>query len=137
VDYLRPKDSQVVCLRQHHDAGNVAIIRSPLAALATIFDRLGRHEAAATIAGFALSPFAVLAAPEIGTAIGHLRETLGDSAYESLARKGESMTAAAVANYAYDQIDQARAELNGVSKWTTYESLRSQSRFGAPMSLDP
>ena len=35
---------------------------------------------------------------------------------ESLARKGETMTAAAMATYAYDQIDQARAELNAVSK---------------------
>ena len=36
--------------------------------------------------------------------------------YESLARKGETMTTAALATYAYDQIDQARAELNAVSK---------------------
>ncbi|MGO9355493.1 MAG: hypothetical protein ACLP3C_33440 [Mycobacterium sp.] len=31
--------------------------------------------------------------------------------YESLARKGETMITAAMATYAYDQIDQARAEL--------------------------
>ncbi len=31
---------------------------------------------------------------------------------ESLARKGEAMTTAAMATYAYDQIDQARAELD-------------------------
>jgi hypothetical protein len=37
-------------------------------------------------------------------------------ANESLARKGETMTTAAMATYAYDQIDQARAELNAVSK---------------------
>jgi hypothetical protein len=36
--------------------------------------------------------------------------------YESLARKGETMTTAAMVTYAYDQIDQARAELNAVSK---------------------
>jgi hypothetical protein len=54
--------------------------------------------------------------PEIGPAVAHLREVLGDSAYESLARTGESMTAAAMATYAYDHIDQARAELNGISK---------------------
>jgi hypothetical protein len=41
---------------------------------------------------------------------------LGEAAYESLARTGETMTTAAMANYAYDQIDQARAELNAVSK---------------------
>ena len=31
-------------------------------------------------------------------------------------RKGETMTTAEMATYAYDQIDQARAELNVVSK---------------------
>jgi hypothetical protein len=35
---------------------------------------------------------------------------------ESLARKGETMTIATIATYAYDQIDQARAQLNAVSK---------------------
>ena len=54
--------------------------------------------------------------PEISTAITHLRGVLGDQTYESLARQGETMTAAAMATYAYDQIDQARAELNAVSK---------------------
>ncbi|MGO9928802.1 MAG: hypothetical protein ACLPLP_22505 [Mycobacterium sp.] len=43
--------------------------------------------------------------PELDTAIAHLREVLGDQTYESLARKGETMTRAAVATYAYDQID--------------------------------
>jgi hypothetical protein len=74
-------------------------------------------EPAATIAGFALSPFsAATGVPEITTAIAHLREALGDPVYESLARKGESMTTSAMVTYAYDQIDQARAELNAVSK---------------------
>ena len=34
-----------------------------------------------------------------------------DQAYESLACAGEKMTTAAMATYAYDQIDQARTEL--------------------------
>ena len=88
----------------------------PLAVLAALFDRLGRYEPAATVAGFALSPVSVAASPEITTAIAHLRDVLGDQTYESLARKGEVMTTAAMATYAYDQIDQARAELNAVSK---------------------
>ena len=45
------------------------------------------------------------------TAIAHLRDVLGDQTYESLARKGETMTTSEVATYAYDQIDQARTEL--------------------------
>jgi hypothetical protein len=50
------------------------------------------------------------ALPEL-TAFAHLREVLGDPAYESLARAGATMTTAAMATYAYDQIDQARTEL--------------------------
>jgi hypothetical protein len=45
------------------------------------------------------------------TAIAHLRDVLDDQVYESLAHKGETMTAAEMATYAYDQIDQARVEL--------------------------
>ena len=45
-----------------------------------------------------------------------LRDVLGDTTYESLARKGETMTTAAMVTYAYHQIDQARAALNAVSK---------------------
>jgi hypothetical protein len=47
----------------------------------------------------------------LGTAIAHLRDVLGDQTYESLAHKGETMTTAAMVKYAYDQIDQARTEL--------------------------
>jgi len=54
--------------------------------------------------------------PEFSAAIAHLREVLGNPAYESLARAGESMTPAAMAMYAYDQIDHARTKLEAVSK---------------------
>ena len=53
---------------------------------------------------------------EITTAITHLRDVLGDQTYESLARKGETMTTAAMVTYAYDQINQARAQLKAVPK---------------------
>ena len=68
------------------------------------------------LAGVVLGPRPPPPFPEINTAVAHLRAVLGDQAYESLARKGETMTTAAMATYAYDQIDQARAELNAVSK---------------------
>jgi hypothetical protein len=44
---------------------------------------------------------------------------LGDHRYDSLARKGETMTAPAVATYAFEQIDLARAGLNAASKDAT------------------
>ena len=59
--------------------------------------------------GFAVPYTAMLA--EFNTVIAHLRDVLGEATYESLARKGGTMTTAAMATYTYDQIDQARAEL--------------------------
>jgi hypothetical protein len=41
--------------------------------------------------------------------------SLSNLIYESLARSGETMTMTAVATYAYDQIDQAGAELEAAS----------------------
>jgi predicted ATPase len=115
-DPLAAFDHHTLAIRNFHNAGDTTTIRVPLASLAVLFDRLGRYEPAATIAGFALSPIAAVGVPEITTAIAHLREVLGEQTYESLAHKGETMTTAAMVTYAYDQIDQARAELKGASK---------------------
>ena len=52
-----------------------------------------------------------MAFPEIATTIEHLREVLGDERYESLARAGQAMTNSAMANYAFEQIELARAQL--------------------------
>jgi hypothetical protein len=109
-------DYVTVAVRNYHESGNTFMIGIPLGVLAALFDRLGRHEAAATIAGFAFNPPTAAVIPEISTAVAHLRHVLGDHIYESLAREGQTMTTAAMARYAYDQIDQARTELNAVSK---------------------
>jgi predicted ATPase len=98
-----------LAIRNEYDSGSVSIISSPLAILVAYFDRLGHHEPAAIISSFAATPFARTSFPEINTAITHLREVLGDATYESLARTGETMTNAAMAHYALDQIDRARA----------------------------
>jgi predicted ATPase len=110
-DTVSAFDHLTLAIRNFHNAGDTTTIRVPLAILAVLFDRLGRYEPAATVAGFALSPMAAAAFPEFTTAITHLREVLGEATYESLARKGETMTTAEMATYAYDQIDQARTEL--------------------------
>jgi predicted ATPase/class 3 adenylate cyclase len=115
-DTVSAFDHLTLTIRGFQNSGDTTSIRVPLAVLAVLFDRLGRYEPAATIAGFALSPMAATGVPEITTVIAHLRDVLGEATYESLARKGETMTTAAIATYAYDQIDQARAELNAVSK---------------------
>jgi tetratricopeptide (TPR) repeat protein len=110
-DPLAALDYLTLAIRNWHDAGNTTTIRVPLAVLAAFFDRLGRYEPAATIAGFAVNRATSAHVPEASTAIAHLREVLGDQTYESLARKGETMTTAEMVTYAYDQIDQARTEL--------------------------
>ena len=115
-DPLAALDYVTVAIRNYHDSGSSMLIRWPLAVLAAFFDRLGRYEPAATLAGFAVDPMTAATVLEVNTAIAHLREILGDPAYESLAGAGEMMTTAAMVTYAYDQIDQARAELNAVSK---------------------
>ncbi|HET9890043.1 MAG TPA: adenylate/guanylate cyclase domain-containing protein [Mycobacterium sp.] len=106
-----------VAIRKFHESGSIGYIHLPLALLAAFLDRLGRYEAAATIAGFAaLNPMAPSGLPELGTAITHLREVLGDQTYGSLAHKGEAMTVSTMVTYAFDQIEQARTEQNAVSK---------------------
>ncbi|MDT5276603.1 MAG: hypothetical protein QOJ56_5248 [Mycobacterium sp.] len=112
-DRVAALDYLAVAVRNHHESGNIGMVHNPLAMVASVLDRFGRYVPAATIAGFArVNPMTAAGLPELGTAITHLREVLGDQTYESLARKGETMTTAEMVTYAYDQIDQARTELD-------------------------
>jgi predicted ATPase len=110
-DPLAALDHITLAIGNLYDSGHVAYIRGPLATLAVFLDRLGRLEPAATIAGFALDPLTASTVPQLSTTIAHLRDVLGEATYESLARKGETMTTAAMVTYAHDQIDQARTQL--------------------------
>ncbi len=105
-------DHLSVAIRNYRDSGNTTVIRIPLAVLAALLDRLGHHQQASVIAGFAFSIVTTSWIPEFRTTILHLREVLGEPTYETLTRKGESMTTAEMVTYTYDQIDQARADLN-------------------------
>jgi hypothetical protein len=108
-------DFITLAIRNFYDSGSYSIMSTPLAVLTALFDRLGHYEPAATISAFAATPLSRTGFPEINTAISHLRDVLDDDVYESLAQAGETMTSAAMATYAFDQIDQARTELNAVS----------------------
>ena len=98
-------------IRSYQDSGSFLLVPGPLAAVAILLDRFGRHEAAATIMGFGDVPGSRLVFVEVDSAIAHLREVLGDQRYESFSRTGATMTTAAMVAYALDQIDQTRAEL--------------------------
>jgi predicted ATPase/class 3 adenylate cyclase len=104
-------DNVAVAIANYHDSGNTYMIRAPFGLLAVVFFRLGRYEPAATFAGIAaIFPVASTLASFV-TELGQLRDRLGAAAYDSLARKGEAMPIAEMVTYAYDQIDQARTEL--------------------------
>ena len=115
-DPLAALDHITLAIRNFYESGNVAYILAPW--------QLSRYSSTASDASNRQPPSPVShsiplprrQSTEITTAITHLRDVLGEATYESLARKGETMTTAAMATYAYDQIDQARAELNAVSK---------------------
>ncbi|MCW2655005.1 MAG: hypothetical protein JWR32_5981 [Mycobacterium sp.] len=64
-DPLAAYDYVSLAIRNYHDSGNTTLVRSPLAIVAALFDRLGRHEPAATIAGFAFSPLTAASVPEL------------------------------------------------------------------------
>lgn len=110
-DPLTALDYLALAIRNYHDSGNTTIMRVPLVVLAALLDRLGREQPAAIIAGYAFSSVTESWTPEISPLIAHLRDVLGDQSYGSLARSGASMTATGIAACAFDQIDQARAEL--------------------------
>jgi hypothetical protein len=100
-----------LAIHNHHESGSTTMIGTPLALLAAFLERLGRYEAAATLAGFAFSPVTAQSVTELNAVMARLREVLGDSVYESCTHAGAHMTTAAMANYAYHQIDQARTQL--------------------------
>ena len=110
-DPLAALDYFTVAIRNFHDSGASTSARSPLVPLSTFFDRLGRHEPAAVIAGFSYNPLAEWRAARIENTIAHLREILGVEAYEALAGRGNAMGTTAIVNYAYEQIEEVRAEL--------------------------
>jgi tetratricopeptide (TPR) repeat protein len=110
-DRLVALDYCTLAVRNYHDAGNTSQLRIVLAILAAFLHRLGHNRSAAVIAGFAVSAFTTATVAELGAAIAHLRDALGDQIYESLAREGAATTTAAMVAHAYDQIGEARAEL--------------------------
>jgi predicted ATPase/class 3 adenylate cyclase len=104
-------DFMTLSIRRYHDSGTISFLRTTLAVFAAFLDRLGHYEPAAIISGFASTPITDATYPEFSTTINHLRAVLGDQVYESSARTGEHMTSSAMAAYALDQIDRARAEV--------------------------
>jgi hypothetical protein len=105
-------DYLTTAIRNHYDSGSFSLMLTPLAVLATVLDRLGHYEPAATISGFAGTPFTRASFPEMHILINHMREVLSNDAYESR-RRWREQSSAAMAAYALDQIDRWARSANG------------------------
>jgi predicted ATPase len=108
-DSTQMLDSVATSIHSYLDSGNYFLLPQPMAVLAHYFDRIGHYEVATT--SFATNYF-----PETEIAITHLRKGLGEETYASLAGRGAAMTNAAMAKYALEQIDLARAHLAHVNE---------------------
>ena len=116
-DPLMALDLITEVTRDTYDAGNITLLRTVLGLLAIYLEQHGRYDSAAVMGGFAaVSPSSAPNVAEFGNAITHLREVLGEDTANLFGRNGEMMSMAAAVAYAFDQIDQARAELTAVSK---------------------
>jgi len=104
-------DYAMLAIRRFYNSGSFSVAASAFSVLAGLLDRLGHYEAAATLSASDANAFAHATYPELQGTIAHLREVLGDRAYESLRAAGESMTTPALVAYSFEQIDNARADL--------------------------
>ena len=118
-DQLSALDNIKLAIRNYYDSGNVTQLRAALGLFLT-----SRAPRRSPTRGH---PCRILVCEPHLRAIGHrvrshrgsIREALGDQEYARLAREGEAMNMAAMATYAYDQIDQARrrTRTTTVSQW--------------------
>jgi predicted ATPase len=117
--YASPADALdfvALAIRSYYDSGSLSFVSGSMGILASLLDRLERYEAAAKISALGTTRVAQATFPEIGTAIAHLCDVLGNERYESLAKAGENMSNAAMASYALEQIELARVDLQQTSK---------------------
>jgi hypothetical protein len=117
--YASPADALdfvALAIRSYYDSGSLSFVSGSMGILASLLDRLERYEAAAKISALGTTRVAQATFPEIGTAIAHLCDVLGNERYESLAKAGENMGNAAMASYALEQIELARVDLQQTSK---------------------
>lgn len=110
-DPVKALDQLTVVIRHYLDGGNLSNLRSSFAIVISILDHMGRHVAAATVAGFAVNPFILAAIPETQLALTHARESLGDVQFEALHRTGAAMTTPAMVEFVENEIADLRAEL--------------------------
>jgi predicted ATPase len=104
LDYI------ALSVNMYYDSGSSSYVSGPVGVLVALLDGVRAYEQAATVSGFSDLTLSRVTYPLVSAALSHLREVLGDERYETLARSGATMTNAAMARYALEQIDLARAQ---------------------------
>jgi hypothetical protein len=98
--------------RWQSDAGDFSRLTWPLALISALLMRCNLPEPAATIAGFATTPFSLAAFPPFAAAIEELHHTIGDKDFERLSQHGQSMARPQVVAYALQAIEEVRTGLD-------------------------
>jgi hypothetical protein len=98
--------------RWHLDAGDFSTLTASLALLSALLMRCDLPEPAATIAGFATTPFTLAAYPQFAAAVEQLPHTLGDKDFDRLSQQGRAMARPKMAAYAFQAIEEARTRLD-------------------------
>jgi predicted ATPase len=96
----------------HFDAGDFSTLTASLALISALLMRCDLPEPAATIAGFATTPFSLAAFPPFATAVEELNQTLGDNDFDRLSQQGRDMPRPQMVAYALQAIEQARTRLD-------------------------
>jgi predicted ATPase len=110
-DPLEALDQLATTFKHYLDAGSIGILSNALAILAGLLDRLGHVQAAAVIAGFAVTPFVSAAIPETEYTFSNLRASLGGEKFEALKREGAAMSTEAIVELAESEIEALRSEI--------------------------
>jgi hypothetical protein len=92
-----------------------------LAIISALLVRCDLTEQAATIAGFAITPFTLAVYPEFASAVQRLRQAFGDDHFHRLRERGQSTPRPEVVACALEAVEQARTRLDqrGTSQTTT------------------
>jgi hypothetical protein len=94
------------------DAGDFASLTFPLALISALLMHCDLPEPAATIAGFARTPFTLAAFPPFAAAVEQLPHTIGDKDFDRLSQHGQSMARPQMVAYALQAIEEVRTRLD-------------------------
>jgi predicted ATPase len=111
-DYRSPLDYLVENIKWHFDAGDFAALKWPLAVIAVLLVGCDLPERAAIIAGFATTPFTLRNNPEFPAAVEQLHQTLGDSDFDVLGQRGQSMPSHEMVAYSLQAVEEVRTRLD-------------------------